>query len=68
MRQFAETYQDRSIVQQVVAQISRGHNIALLHKCKTAKERLWYAQKALEHGWSRNVMLAQIETGLFHRE
>jgi predicted nuclease of restriction endonuclease-like (RecB) superfamily len=29
---------------------------------------LWYAQKTLEHGWSRNVLVHQIESGLQLRQ
>lgn len=67
MRRFSEEYPDFSIVQPVVAQISWSHNVRLLEKCSDKKERLWYAKKALEHGWSRNVMVAQIETDLYGR-
>ena len=67
MRQFAEAYPDFQIVQAPLAQISWYHNITLLQKCNDPKERLWYAHKALEHGWSRNVMVCQIETQLYNR-
>lgn len=43
------------------------HNITLIQKCSSESERLWYAQKALENGWSRNVMVMQIETELYTR-
>ena len=61
MRKFAETYPEIEFVQQVVAQISWGHNIVLLDKIANNQTRLWYAHKAIEHGWSRNVMVAQIK-------
>ena len=31
-------------------------------------ERLWYIQAAIEHGWSRNVLVIQIEAGLCRRQ
>jgi len=68
MRQFAETYPDFKNVQAPLAQISWYHNLTLLQKCSDKRERLWYAKKALENGWSRNIMLAQIESGLHLRE
>lgn len=68
MKRFAKIYPDFSILQQPVAKISWGHNIVLFHKCKDEKERFWYAQKALENGWSRNVMVHQIELGLYERQ
>jgi predicted nuclease of restriction endonuclease-like (RecB) superfamily len=57
-----------SIVQQPVAQIPWGHNLVLLSKLKTSEQRLWYARKTIEHGWSRNVLVHQIESGLMQRK
>ena len=68
MRAFAEAWPDKQIVQQAVGQLPWGHNLMLLSKLKTAKERLAYAQKALESGWSRNVLVMQIETGQLKRQ
>ena len=67
MRAFAEAWRDEAIVQQVVAQIPWGHNVRLLDMVKSPEERLWYAQQTIENGWSRNVLVLQIETGLIHR-
>ena len=67
MRAFAEAYPNEPIVQEVLAQITWYHNIALIEKLKSPEERLWYAQKTVEHGWSRNVLVHQIETGLHRR-
>lgn len=67
MRAFAEAYPNEQIVQEVLAQITWYHNIALIEKLKSPEERLWYAQKTVEHGWSRNVLVHQIETGLHRR-
>jgi predicted nuclease of restriction endonuclease-like (RecB) superfamily len=61
MRAFAAAWQDREIVQAALAQLTWYHNIALLEKLKTPEERLWYAAKAFEHGWSRNILAIQIE-------
>lgn len=68
MRQFAETYPDFQIVQEVLAQITWYHNITLLDKVKISEERLWYANKTVEFGWSRNVLVHQIESQLYHRQ
>lgn len=67
MRSFATAWPDEQIVQQAVGQLPWGHNLVLITKLKTAEERLAYAQKALEHGWSRNVLVTQIETRLLER-
>ena len=68
MAKFAETYSDREFVQQVVAQIPWGHNIVLLDKVADMDERKWYIKKSAENGWSRNVLVHQIESGLYQRQ
>jgi len=68
MRKFAESWSDRIIVQEVLAQITWYHNLALLEKCKDIEVRLWYAHKTIEHGWSRNILAIQIETRLHERQ
>lgn len=68
MRSFAEAWPDAEIVQQAVGQLPWGHNLVLLTKLKTADLRLAYAQRAIEHGWSRNVLLIHIERSLLERE
>ena len=40
------------------------HNCALLDKVKDREERLWYVNAARENGWSRNVLVLQIESRL----
>jgi predicted nuclease of restriction endonuclease-like (RecB) superfamily len=45
-----------------------GHNVRLLDAVKAAPERTWYARQAIENGWSRNVLVHQIESGLFARQ
>jgi predicted nuclease of restriction endonuclease-like (RecB) superfamily len=59
------------IDQQPVGQIIRipwGHNIAIISKCKSIKEALYYAQQTSENNWSRSVLVHQIESGLYLRE
>jgi predicted nuclease of restriction endonuclease-like (RecB) superfamily len=68
MRAFAEAWPDLEFVQQVVALLPWGHNVRLLDAVKTAPERTWYARQAIENGWSRNVLVHQIESGLFARQ
>jgi predicted nuclease of restriction endonuclease-like (RecB) superfamily len=68
MRAFAEAWPDASIVQQAVGQLPWGHNLVLLTKLKTAEQRLAYAGRAIEHGWSRNVLAIHIERRLLERE
>jgi predicted nuclease of restriction endonuclease-like (RecB) superfamily len=57
-----------SIVQAPLAQLPWYHHLALLDKLANPADRLWYAAKAVEHGWSRNVLALQIEAGLHLRQ
>ncbi|MFM7424016.1 MAG: YhcG family protein [Elainella sp.] len=68
MRAFAEANPERELVQQVYGRIPWGHNVRLLDAVKDPTERLWYARKTEENGWSRNVLQLQIESGLYHRQ
>lgn len=68
MAKFAQTYPDREFVQTVSAQIPWSHNIAILDKVKDPEERIWYIQKTRENGWSHNVLIHQIESGLYQRQ
>jgi predicted nuclease of restriction endonuclease-like (RecB) superfamily len=68
MRKFAEEYPDPEFVQQVVAQLPWGHNIFLMDLVSDKQNRLFYMKRAIEYGWSRNVMVMQIETALHKRQ
>jgi predicted nuclease of restriction endonuclease-like (RecB) superfamily len=67
MRAFAEAWPDATFVQQAAAQMPWGHNLVLLDRLSTAEERRWYIDKAVQHGWSRNVLNIHIETRLLER-
>jgi len=56
------------VLPHATAEIPWGHNITLIEKVKDPVQRLWYAAKALEHGWSRAVLTVQIESGLYQRQ
>jgi predicted nuclease of restriction endonuclease-like (RecB) superfamily len=45
-----------------------GHNVVLVEKVKDPSERLWYAQQAIANGWSRAVLVHQIDTDLHARQ
>ncbi|MBK8973508.1 MAG: DUF1016 family protein [Hahellaceae bacterium] len=68
MRAFAQAWPDSEFVQQAVAQLPWGHNLILVTKLKSRDARQAYAQKALENGWSRNVLVMQIESRLLERQ
>ena len=68
MRAFAEAWPDEQFVQQLAAQIPWFHNCILLDKLSDPAEREWYIRKTIEHGWSRDILVLQIETRLIHRQ
>ena len=68
MAKFAAIYKDEEFVQQAVAQIPWGHTVVLLDKISDSVIRNWYVEKTIENGWSRNVLVHQIENGLYRRQ
>ena len=73
MRSFYIAY---AKVQQAVGQFENlpifripwGHNVIIIQKLKNNRERLWYAEMAIEHGWSRSMLTIWIENELHHRK
>ena len=73
MRSFYLAYQ---IVPQAVAQLEKlpifripwGHNALLLERVKDVTARLWYAQQAIENGWSRSMLEMWIDSNLHKRQ
>ena len=39
-----------------------------MDKVKNADEHIWYAEQVAKNGWSRNVLVHQIESGLYQRQ
>src|SRR5208283_3006513 len=68
MRALAEAWPDEAIVQQLVAQLPWGHNIRILDYVKKAAEREWSIRQTIQNGWSRNVLVHQIESRLYRRQ
>jgi predicted nuclease of restriction endonuclease-like (RecB) superfamily len=68
MRALAAAYPDEQFVQQVAAQMPWFHNCVILDKIRDPAECQWYIHKTIEHGWSRNVLVHQIDSGLYARQ
>lgn len=66
MRMFARAYPQ--IGQQLVDQLPWGHNVIVFTRLKAPELREWYIRACLEHGWSRAILEAQIETRLHERQ
>lgn len=51
-----------------IFKIPWGHNAVILEKIKNVRERLWYAEKAIENGWSRSHLDMWIKSNLYKRD
>ncbi len=67
MRAFAAAWPEEAFGQAALAQMPWYHHITLLQKVKDPAQRRWYVRRAIEHGWSRNVLVHQIESRLYER-
>lgn len=52
----------------ILGKIPWSHNIVLMEKLDNIEDRLWYAHKAIENGWSRDVLTMWIKSNLHSRE
>ena len=68
MKAFAQAWPENPIMQQLAAQLPWFHSCVLLDKVKNSAERIWYTQQAIANGWSRNILVMQIDAGLYRRQ
>ena len=68
MLRFYHSYKDDKVLRQLVAEIPWGHNLVLLNTVKDPAERKWYIIQTRTHGWSRNILVHQIESSLHLRK
>jgi predicted nuclease of restriction endonuclease-like (RecB) superfamily len=61
MRQFYLEYRDSEKLQPLVGEISWSHNLIILSRCKDSLEREFYLRMTRKFGWSKNVLIHQIE-------
>ena len=68
MRQVYEAWEGADeLVQQLVGQIPWGHHLTLIARVNTAKQRTFYLQQSAAQGWSRAMLVAQIQSRLHAR-
>ena len=67
MRTFYVTYEDNSILPPAVAEIGWTHNYIILEKCKDPNERLFYVHQTKNCGWTKNVLIHQIENQSYQK-
>ena len=54
-------------VQQLVRQLPWGHNMVIVNKIKEPVEVIFYLTETIKNNWSRNILIHQIESGLYSR-
>ena len=67
MSQFSNNFSTYEIGQQPVAQIPWGSIITIMEKSKSHNEMLWYINATYQNGWSRSMVLNQIEMKAYER-
>jgi predicted nuclease of restriction endonuclease-like (RecB) superfamily len=67
MRKFYLAYRGHSNLQQLAGEIPWFTNVAILDKVSGTAAREYYLQSTAELGWSRNVLIHQIEVGAYER-
>lgn len=67
MRELYTTYRDEPKVQPLVAQIGWTHNLVILQRCKEPLEREFYIRMTRKFGWSKNVLIHQIENQSYEK-
>jgi len=50
------------------AQIPWKHNVSLIEKVKDKSVRKWYMEQFIEEGWSKSILIYQIDTNLYNRQ
>ena len=67
MREFYLLYRDLPKVQPLVAQIGWTHNLTILQRCKDPLEREFYIRMTRKFGWTKNVLMHQIENQSYRK-
>ncbi len=67
MRQFYEAYPNDELFSPLVREISWTKNIVILDQCKDPGEREFYLRRTKQFGWSKNVLIHQIENQTYQK-
>ena len=68
MRKFAEAWSNEQFVQQLAAQIPWFHNCVILDQISDPDEQEWYIRQTITNGWSRSILVHQMESDLYNRQ
>ena len=61
MRSLYQSYHANEKLPPLVAEIGWSHNIVIMEKCKDDLEREFYMKMARKYGWTKNILIHQIE-------
>ena len=67
MRQFHMEYREHEKLQPLVGEIAWTHNLAIMSKCKDPLEREFYLRMTRKFGWSKNVLIHQIDNQSYEK-
>jgi len=67
MRQFYLEYSNDAKLQPLVGEIGWSHNVVIMSKCKDPLEREFYIRMTRRMGWSKNVLIHQIENKTYEK-
>jgi len=67
MRTFYSIYNMKKKLQPLVAEIGWTHNVIILDKCKDDLEREFYIRMTKRMGWTKNVLIHQIENRTYEK-
>ena len=67
MRQFHMEYREHEKLQPLVGEIAWAHNLAIMSKCKDPLEREFYLRMTRKFGWSKNVLIHQIDNQSYEK-
>ena len=67
MRQFHMEYREHEKLQPLVGEVAWAHNLVIMSKCKDPLEREFYLRMTRKFGWSKNVLIHQIENQSYEK-
>lgn len=67
MRKFYVSYYRNKKLQPLVAEISWSHNLVIMEQCKDKFEQEFYLRMSKKYGWSKNILIHQIENGTYRK-
>lgn len=67
MKKFSKIFSEDDLDEYDFVHITWYHHMALMDKVKEREQYIWYVKKTIENGWTRDVLVHQIEYNLYSR-